>query len=70
MNLMETLDYPLVVGSVCICEVVSSNKVWSLKLVHLRATCKNLRLETNVSFSRKKKISVRRLKCVQNSAYV
>lgn len=37
------------------CLLVSSNKVWCLKLADLRAICKSLALETNVSFSRKKK---------------
>ena len=54
MNDMAMLTHPIVVGSKNICELVSSNKLHSLKLVDLRAICENLGLEANASSSRKK----------------
>lgn len=70
MNEMATPDHPIEVGSNNICELVRSNKLQSLKLIDLRAISENLGLETNGSFSRKKKkkkkLSESRLKSVQN----
>ena len=53
INDMAMPTHPIVLGSNNICELVSSNKLHSLKLVDLRVICENLGLEANGSLSRK-----------------